>query len=172
MPAANTTYRRLIGKMYDSGLELEAYKPKSQSSASGGYKYAKPPGWTKPSEYTGLKGSLHKEAISKGYLNLGLVNPDLAGEDAKLSAQVFRNLVRLLIQGEGKTEISDPEWVLKRIYPGSLIVKVLAEDIQDALETIFDSAVPVSIKLGTHAVLGGFGWLLTAPSLKSLVKKK
>lgn len=165
MIAANTTYQRLIGELYPD-LELEAYKTWGQSGG-----YAKPTGWTKPTEYSGLKGSVHKAALAKGYLNLGLVDPEKAG-DSELAAQVFRNLVRLLISFEGKAEISDPEWTLKQVYPGALIKNVLAQDLQEALGMIFSTEVEVTIKGGTHSVLGGFGWVVSAPKLKKLVKAK
>jgi|WetSurMetagenome_2_1015567.scaffolds.fasta_scaffold36117_3 hypothetical protein len=155
-------FARLTGKTYDSRSAL--------SEAT----YAKPTGWVKPTTYPGLKHSPeHLASMSSGILDLGLVDPaEAASKNTPLKKSVFRNLVRLLVQTKGSAKISDPEWVLKGLYPGQMIKSELAVDLGIALGDLFE--VPIGVTVGgANKIKGGFGWIVSAPALsKALAAKK
>jgi hypothetical protein len=160
-------YRRLTGRPYDLPLDVleEAWKKKG---GGGGYK--KPAGWVKPDVYPGLHGPDYHKDMGKGILNLGLVDPDAFQPGSpKLATSIYRNIVRILIKLKGEAYISDPEWVLKKVYPTGLLKDQLAGDVESALADLFGQEVQVSMKGST--VKGGFGWKITAKGLGDLIKE-
>jgi hypothetical protein len=168
-------YARLTGRPYDGGRLDEAKTvytkhPQGKAGSYTGTKYAKPTGWVQPETYPGLKHSPeHVASMAKGVLNLGLVSPDDAKPKNKdLKKSVFRNIVRLLVQMKGSAKISDPEWNLKSLYPGQIIKTELALDLGTALGDLFETPVDVTVS-GSNSVLGGFGWIVSAPALSKIL---
>jgi hypothetical protein len=170
-------YKRLIGESYsDKGTSLVEAKTvwakhKVWGKPSGSpTKYAKPTGWKKPMSYSGLAHSPeHKASMSTGVLDLGLVDPaDSTATNEALKKSVFRNLIRLLVQTQGMAKISDPEWVLKELFPGGLIKTELAAELSKALSDLFDSPVKATVSTSQN-IKGGFGWVVAAPDLQDLL---
>ena len=131
-----------------------------------GHYYEVPEGFVKPTSYPGLAGVEHDTAIGKGYVDLGLIDPQEEGlaKNAKLRASILRHVVKLLIASKGKQAfIRDPEWVLKEVYPGQMVKTVLKEKIEEALEAMFDMPVPITISGFKNRT--GFGWRFKAPAL-------
>lgn len=137
----------------------------SLEEMSGGHYYEPPEGFVKPAHYPGLQGMEHEAAIGKGYVNLGLIDPQGEGpKDVKLKAAILRHVVKLLIASQGKQAfIRDPEWVLKAAYPGQMVKTVLKEKIEEALEAMFE--MPVSVTISGFKGQTGFGWRFKAPAL-------
>jgi hypothetical protein len=130
-----------------------------------GHYYDPPEGFVKPAHYPGLQGMEHEAALGKGYVDLGLINPQGEGpKDKKLKASILRHVVKLLISSQGKQAfIRDPEWVLKQVYPGQMVKTVLKDSVEEALEAMFD--MPVSVTISGFKGKTGFGWRFKAPAL-------
>jgi hypothetical protein len=171
-------FERLTGRSYsDKGVSLTEAKTvwtkKPYSGGGGSTKYVKPTGWVKPETYPGLKQSAeHMTSMKSGVLDLGLVNPDeVVSKNTPLKKSVFRNLVRLLVQTKGSAKISDPEWVLKGLYPGQMIKSELALDLGTALGDLFEMPIDVTVS-GSQNIKGGFGWFVSAPALSKVLANK
>lgn len=153
-----------------STQQVEAYKAQHSSYSA---KYPKPESWSKPTEYPGLKGSVFRDWLGKGVLNLGLLDPQTAKPAGKkLKAAIWRNIVKLLIEAKGGTVyVSDPEWTLKGLYPKGYITGALEGDLGEALGLLFDTDdVHVQVKkIMKVPKLGGWGWTIEAKWLKKLI---
>ena len=133
---------------------------------SGGHYYDVPEGFQKPGKYPGLAGLEHENALAQGYVDLGLIDPEQKGlaKNAKMRSTILRHVVKLLIAAKGKSAfIRDPEWVLKQVYPGQMVKTILKEQIEEALEAMFETTVKVTIS-GFKGKTG-FGWRFKAPAL-------
>jgi len=135
---------------------------------SGGHYYDPPEGFVKPAKYPGLAGLEHEKALTQGYVDLGLINPDMKGLEGnkKIRAVILRHVVKLLIASKGKQAfIRDPEWVLKKVYPGQMVKTNLKVHLEEALEAMFD--MPVWVTVTGFKGKTGFGWRFKAPALST-----
>lgn len=133
---------------------------------SQGHYYDLPAGFVKPLSYPGLVGQEFTTALTKGYLDMGLVDPKAKGIDSPaFQKKVLREVVKLLVASKGKSAfIRDPEWVLKNVFKG-MVKTVLQEQVKEALEAMFEKKVSVTIS-GFKGKTG-FGWRLSAPGIAS-----
>lgn len=121
-------------------------------------------------DYPGLNSPKQKQAISKGYLDLGLVDPSAikVGPNTKAAAAVRKLILELLVktkkQGAKSAFIRDPEGILKKIYKGKMVKHTLTQDLEDAVQAITDTSVEVKMR----SVKGktGDGWQIAAKGLE------
>lgn len=126
--------------------------------------YDLPPDFEKPDEYPGLVGPKYEAMLSKGIVDIGLINPDMNLKDKKVRAAILRSIVKLLMKKKGTMVIvRDPEWVLKGVYPGKMVRDKLKADLQEALLAMFETKITVGVK--GKKVPSGFSWMVEAPGL-------
>lgn len=133
--------------------------------------YKLPKGFKKPKEYPGLQGSKHEQAMNKGVVDLRLVDPnDPTLKSKKKKAAVLRSVVKLLIRSKGETvRVYDPEWVMKSVYPGKMVKSVVKEELEEALEAMFEKSIKVMIQ-GKKAKTIGWTWMIAVPGLKKVLE--
>lgn len=134
---------------------------------SQGHYYDLPDGFVKPASYPGLVGQEFTTGLTKGYLDMGLVDPKAKGIDSPaFQKKVLREVVKLLVASKGKSAfIRDPEWVLKVVFNYGMVKNVLQDGVREALEAMFEKKVAVLIA-GLKGK-SGFGWRLSAPGIAS-----
>lgn len=133
---------------------------------SGGHYYDVPEGFKKPKSYPGLGGGKGQAAMDKGYVDVGLINPNAKTlpKNKVVRSAVVRGVVKLLVRSAGKEAfIHDPEWALKVLYEGQMVKTALKDHVQEALEAMFDMTIPVTIS-GFKGKTG-FGWRFKALAL-------
>lgn len=159
-----------MSNIFSSTL-LSAIKSLSEM-AYGSHYYDPPEGFKKPSEYPGLVGSKHEQALNKGIVDLRLVDPDDPTlESKKKRAAILRNVVKLLIRSKGETvRILDPEWVLKNAYPNKMVKDVLKKSLEEALEAMFEKSMKVLIQGSYKKSKAGWSWMIAAPGLKKVLE--
>jgi len=81
--------------------------------------------------YTGLMGREHTQSLQKGYLDLGLVNPQFA---KMLKADKLGDWLLMAMKQEGVAYIRDPEGVLKK---SGVSVNDIADGIKQDLESYY-----------------------------------
>lgn len=136
--------------------------------AVGKHYYDLPPGFQKPDEYPGLEGPKHETALSKGIVDVGLINPDMNLKDKKVRAAILRSIVKLLMKKKGTmVVVRDPEWVLKKVYVGKMVKDELKADLEEAFEAMFETKIEVGIK--GKKVPSGFSWTIGAKGLAKVL---
>lgn len=160
-------YRRLTGRLYESYDDVpwdhveEAWTPKKS-------KFQNPPGWKKPESYPGVPSAEYKAALTKGYLDLGLVDPS-AFDKKKIKKLILKSVAKLLHKSNGKKAfIRDPEGVLKAVYKGQMVKDAFGADLEEVLAAIYDKKIGVKMKMsvGKTAV----GWSLASAPLNEAIE--
>jgi len=132
--------------------------------------YDLPPGFVKPKSYPKIgsvfESAKWKAAMGKGFVDLGLINPDKKPPNPKLvRAGILRSVVKLLLGSKGDNAfIRDPEAVLPLVL-GHIKVNLKA-DLEEALEAMYDKPITVTVA-GVKTKKGVPGWRIHA---KGLVK--
>jgi hypothetical protein len=94
-----------------------------------------PKGYHRPPKYPGLEGSRHKKAIAKGYVDLGLSDPEGPWK-TKSASYVGSKLAKFglarMLMTKGSGFIRDPEGVLK-----NRDLKKVAKGIRDYVAGVF-----------------------------------
>ena len=133
---------------------------------------------TQSNKYPGLKGPEFESAFNAGYIDLGLLNPEMlklmSPNDVflkKMREAVLRNVVRLILKRKGKVSyIRDPEWTLKSLFNENIqLPKLIRGALAEALEAMFD--VPMKVILTGKKGKTGFGWSIKVPELEDVLAK-
>ena len=130
--------------------------------------YDPPPGFVKPKSYPKISGVFEgakwKAAMSKGFVDLGLIDPDKKPANVKrVRTSILRSVVKLLLASKGDNAfIRDPEGVLPLVL-GHIKVNLKA-DVEEALEAMYDKPIAVTVA-GVKTKKGVPGWRLHAKGL-------
>jgi hypothetical protein len=134
--------------------------------------YDPPPGFEKPKSYPKITsvfgGTKWKVAMGKGFVDLGLIDPDKPPANVeRVRSSILRSVVKLLITSKGDNAfIRDPEAVLPKVL-GHIKVNLKA-NLEEALEAMYDKPIAVTVA-GVKTKKGVPGWRINAHGLAAHV---
>lgn len=167
MPEWKKQLRDQINAGYFRKMQNEVIGPIAEVFLDEAF-YDLPPGFKKPTQgYPGLGGFDHKKAMSLGYVDAGLIDPDHIPNEKTTRSTILRSVIKLLIASKGDNAfIRDPEAVLPILF--GHVKSTLKLDLDEALEAMYDKPIPVTVA-GVKTKKGVPGWRFKAEGLSKLV---